>query len=98
FGCVLFEMLTATRAFPGEGVSDTLAAVLKSDPDWSALPAATPTAVRRLLQRCLEKDSKQRWADIADARLEIQEAIFQPGTLVTAAPGRRGSRWISAIP
>src|SRR5438105_14337133 len=84
FGCVLFEMLTATRAFPGEGVSDTLAAVLKSDPDWTRLPAATPTAVRRLLWRCLKKDSRHRLADIADARLEIQEAMAQPETFADA--------------
>ncbi|MEO7145578.1 MAG: protein kinase [Bryobacteraceae bacterium] len=74
FGVVLFEMLTGRRAFAGETISDTLAAVLKTDPDWSALPAGTPPPIRRLLRRCLEKDRKKRLHDIADARLEIDEA------------------------
>ena len=56
FGCVLYEMLTGRTAFPGETVSDTLAAVLEREPDWNALPADTPSSVRRLLRRCLEKD------------------------------------------
>jgi serine/threonine-protein kinase len=59
FGCVLFEMLTGKRAFDGDDVSDTLAAVLRAEPDWSALPAATPRAIRTLLRRCLEKDRKR---------------------------------------
>ncbi len=56
FGCVLYEMLTGQRAFPSEGVSDTLAHVLMMEPDWNALPADTPAPIRRLLRRCLEKD------------------------------------------
>ena len=74
FGCVLYEMLTGTRAFDGEDVSDTLASVLKREPDWTALPAQTPAAIRRLLRRALEKDSRRRLSDVADARLEIEEA------------------------
>lgn len=74
FGCVLYEMLTGKRAFEGEDVSDTLAAVLRGEPDWTALPSATPVALRKLLRRALEKDRKRRLADIADARLEIDEA------------------------
>jgi serine/threonine-protein kinase len=74
FGCVLFEMLTRTRAFDGEDVSDTFASVLKSQPDWAALPNDTPAAIRRLLRRSLEKDPRRRLADMADARLEIDEA------------------------
>jgi eukaryotic-like serine/threonine-protein kinase len=74
FGCVLFEMLTGKRPFDGEDVSDTLAAVLRAEPDWSALPAATPRAVRILLRRCLEKDRKRRLAHAADARLELDDA------------------------
>jgi serine/threonine protein kinase/tetratricopeptide (TPR) repeat protein len=73
FGCVLYEMLTGRRAFRGETVSDTIAGILEREPDWRALPTDTPTAVRRLLKRCLEKDSKRRLHDIADARLEIDE-------------------------
>ena len=75
FGCVLYEMLTARPAFRGETVSDTIAAILEREPDWSALPAQTPVSIRRLLQRCLEKDPKRRLRDIGDARLEIEEAL-----------------------
>ncbi len=75
FGCVLYEMLTVRPAFPGETVSDTIAAILERDPDWGALPAQTPASIRRLLQRCLEKNPKRRLRDIGDARLEIDEAL-----------------------
>jgi serine/threonine-protein kinase len=75
FGCVLYEMLTAQCAFDGGDVADTLASVLKEQPDWSALPADTPDAIRRLLRRALDKDPKRRLSDMADARLEIDEAL-----------------------
>jgi eukaryotic-like serine/threonine-protein kinase len=71
FGCVLYEMLTGRLAFPGDTVSDTIAKILEREPDWSALPAATPASVRRLLLRCLAKDPKQRLRDIGDVRIEI---------------------------
>ena len=73
FGAVLYEMLAGRKAFEGETVSDTLAAVLKTDPDWSALPAETPANVRKVLRRCLERDRNRRLRDIADVRLEIEE-------------------------
>ena len=73
FGVVLYEMLTGKRAFDGEEISDVLAAVLKSDPSWTAMPANTPASLRRLLRRCLEKDPRKRLSSIADARLEIDE-------------------------
>jgi serine/threonine protein kinase len=73
FGCVLYEMLTAKRAFDGSEVSDTLATILKSDPDWTALPQETPSGIRRVLRRCLEKDPSRRFHDMADVRLEIEE-------------------------
>jgi Tol biopolymer transport system component len=73
FGCVLYEMLTARQAFSGETASDTIAALLEREPDWSVLPAHTPGGIRRLLQRCLEKDPKRRVRDIGDARLDIEE-------------------------
>ena len=66
FGCVLYEMLTGKVAFPGESVTDTLAAVIRAEPDWSQLPAALSVRVRVLLQRCLQKDSKQRLRDIGN--------------------------------
>jgi Tol biopolymer transport system component len=78
FGSVLYEMLTGTRAFGGDDVSDTLASVLKSEPEWNLLPATTPPAVRRLLRRSLDKDRTRRLHDIADARLEIDEALANP--------------------
>jgi serine/threonine protein kinase/Tol biopolymer transport system component len=81
FGCVLYEMLTARLPFSGETVSDTIAAVLDREPNWTALPTATPQNIRHLLERCLEKDLKRRLRDIGDARLEIEEAL---GTLVSS--------------
>jgi Tol biopolymer transport system component len=74
FGCVLFEMLTGRAAFAGETVSDTIAKILERDPDWAALPAATPVRIRRLLRRCLAKDPKQRLRDIGDVRIEMDSA------------------------
>ncbi len=92
FGCVLYESLTSQRAFPGDTVSDSLAAILRAEPDWEALPGETPPAVRRLLRRCLEKDPKRRLRDIGDARIEIEDALSHPGEATReAAPiGRRG--------
>jgi len=75
FGCVLYEMLTGARPFSGDDVTDTIAAVVRADPDWSKLPSETPTAIRRLLRRCLEKDRMRRLRDAADARLEIDDAL-----------------------
>src|SRR5262249_49792066 len=68
FGCVLYEMLTGRRAFDGETRSDVIAAVIERAPDWDALPAVTPMAIRRLLRRCLEKEPRDRLRHIADAR------------------------------
>jgi Tol biopolymer transport system component len=75
FGVVLFEMLTAHRPFEGEDIAHVMAAVLKSEPDWTLLPPDTPVALRRLLRRCLEKDRRRRMADASDARLELDEAV-----------------------
>jgi eukaryotic-like serine/threonine-protein kinase len=104
FGCVLYEMLTGKRAFDGEDVSDTLACVLKAQSDWTALPADTPIAIRRLLCRALEKDSKRHLADMADARLEIEDAQALAGadeSRETAQPGgttrlQRAQSWAIA--
>jgi TolB-like protein/tetratricopeptide (TPR) repeat protein len=75
FGCVLDEMLTGRARFHGPTVTDTLAAILEREPEWDTLPGATPPAIRRVLQRCLEKDPKRRLRDIADARMEIEDAL-----------------------
>ena len=84
FGVVLFEMLTGKMTFEGETVSDTLAAVLRADIDWRQLPAGTPPKVRRLLQRCMERDARKRLRDIGDAWLEIDAPDEAP--VVVAAP------------
>ena len=78
FGCVLYEMLTGKRTFPGENATDSMGATLHAEVDWSALPADTPPTVQLLLRRCLTKDRKRRLHDIADARVEIEEAIADP--------------------
>jgi serine/threonine-protein kinase len=74
FGCVLYEMLTGVATFLGENVSDTLAAVLRDEPDWRQVPPETPERIRILLKRCLQKDPRQRIHDVADVRLEIADA------------------------
>ncbi|MGH9602268.1 MAG: protein kinase domain-containing protein [Terriglobales bacterium] len=74
YGCVLFEMLAGKQAFPGETVSDTMASILKMDPQWIDLPAATPPALLRLMRRCLAKDPKLRLRDIGEARIALAEA------------------------
>jgi serine/threonine protein kinase/Tol biopolymer transport system component len=73
FGCVLFEMLTGTRAFGGETPSDRLAALLEREPPWQILPGATPIRLHELLQRCLQKDPRARLRDVGDARIEIEQ-------------------------
>ncbi len=85
FGVVLFEMLTGRRLFEGETVSDTLAAVLREPIEWTALPAATPPAVRSLLERCLERDPKQRLQAIGESRISLERTIAGSG--VRAAEG-----------
>lgn len=75
FGCVLYEMFAGKRLFEGETVSDTLAGVLKAEPDWNVLPASTPPRLRELVRRCLTKDSKQRLQAIGDARIAIEETM-----------------------
>lgn len=75
FGCVLFEMLTGKMAFSGEGATDTLAEILKSEPNWNRLPPETPPQIRALLQRCLKKDARQRLQAIGDARISIEEVL-----------------------
>jgi len=75
FGNILYEMLAGRAAFAGETATDILAAVVTREPDWTAIPAATPASIRRLLTRCLEKDPKRRMRDIGDVRFDIDEAI-----------------------
>jgi len=90
FGCVLYEMLTTRPPFRGETVSDTIARILEREADWSALPSETTVSIRRLIQRCLEKDPKRRLRDIGDARLELEEAPG-PGVSSSGAAAERTS-------
>ena len=103
FGCVLYEMLTGRRAFEGEDISDTLANVLKIDPNWQALPAEVPAAIRALLRRCLDKDRRTRVADISTALFVLDEAAGLRGAVEGPAevgPYVRGevSRWRRVVP
>src|SRR5262249_30912577 len=82
FGCVLFECFAGRPAFTGETASDLIARILEREPDWSALPEATPPRVREVLRRCLRKDVDDRPRDIRDVRLELADI---------AAGGGRGA-------
>jgi serine/threonine-protein kinase len=96
FGVVVYEMLTGRAVFTGATVSDTLASVLKIDPDWSALPADTPLTVRRLLRRCLERDRKRRLRDIGDSQADLEDALAQGPSEVPLRVARAGSQlpWV----
>jgi serine/threonine-protein kinase len=78
FGCLLYEMLTGEKAFNGETVSDVLASVIMKEPDWARLPSNSPPTVKKLLRRCLDKDSKRRLRDIGEARIAIEEYLGNP--------------------
>ncbi len=91
FGCVLYEMLAGRQAFGGDDLTDVIAAIVRSEPDWNALPASTPPRVRELLRRCIQKDLSRRLRDIGDVRLELDEALAAPipqVAAVAAAPPR----------
>jgi serine/threonine protein kinase/Tol biopolymer transport system component len=91
FGCVLYDMLTGRRAFRGDDVTDVIVAIMTGEPDWTALPPATPPRVIELLHRCLQKDVRARWRDIGDARIQLEEALREPVSALRRAPteGRR---------
>ena len=103
FGCVLYEMLTGKVVFRGETVTDTLAAVIKEEPDWSQLPATTPIQVRVLLQRCLQKDLKQRLQAIGEARISLDGVLSgapldsSPVSLSAVAARRERLAWVVAL-
>jgi len=94
FGVVLYEMLTARRAFDGEDVSETLAHVLTKEPDWSALPTGLPARVRGLLTRCLTKDPKKRLQAIGEARIAIENAIEGAPEAEAAGAGTAFAWWL----
>ena len=99
FGAVLYELLTGKRAFEGETITETIAAVLKSEPDLEALPENTPWNIRTLLRRCLHKELNRRLQHIGDVRIEIEEALSEPTTAPTIEPTRtvQSPLWIGAI-
>ena len=92
FGCLLYEMLTAKRAFGGENVSETLAAIMRDEPEWRALPQTVPPRIRDLLRRCLSKDPKQRLQAIGDARIAIEEVLSGADALADLPPAIAGTR------
>jgi len=104
FGAVLYEMLSGQKAFEGETVSDTLAAVLRADIDWSRLPVGTPAAVSGVLHRCLDRDPKHRLRDIGDARIALEDLAASgnrtaaPAGTIPAAPAPRSIwPWLAGI-
>jgi serine/threonine protein kinase/Tol biopolymer transport system component len=101
FGCVLYEMLTGRTAFARETITDTLAAIVDHEPDWTAIPATVPENIRRLLRRCLQKDPARRLRDIADARLEFDDAFDEtyPRSRPTSSVSRGFQRllWFAAL-
>jgi serine/threonine-protein kinase len=91
-GCVLYEMVTGKRAFDGETVSDTIASVLRSEPDWGALAGNAPPAIVEISRRCLRKDARRRTQSIGDVRIALEEAASgASGALAEDAPGGTGA-------
>jgi eukaryotic-like serine/threonine-protein kinase len=104
FGCLVFEMLTGKIAFSGETTTDTLAAVLTKEPDFERLPASTPASIRRLINRCLQKERKNRLQAIGDARIDIEDCLtsrssaeISPPESHTAEAKKKATRWKGAI-
>ena len=97
FGCVLFEMLTGQKPFDGETLTDIVAAIVKNEPDWRALPPGTPAAVQSVIVRCLRKDPSQRLRDIADGRFQIEEVLNDPGASEARSRSRFGWRTLAVV-
>ena len=100
FGAVLYEMLAGKPAFTGDEILEILGSVLKSEPDWTALPQNTPPLIRSLLKRCLQKDRNRRMRDIADARFQIEEALNEPTSVAVRVASAHAVRervlWVTA--
>ena len=98
FGVVLFEMLSASSVFGGETITDTFARLLEREPDWNQLPPQTPLALRKLLQRCLKKDPKERLQAIGEARLLLEELIANPTAQTATAEEASYPLWKKWLP
>ena len=99
FGVVIYEMITGRMLFAAETASETMAAVMMKEPDWTALPSATPARLRELLRRCVIKEPRNRLQSIGDARIAIDELLTTPGDIATppvARESRHGRRWMIA--
>jgi serine/threonine protein kinase len=95
FGCVFYEILTGKRAFEGDDVSDTLAAVLKGEPDWDTLQGSTPVSIRKLIKRCLTKDRRQRLQAIGEARIALENPERdEPATAPATVPSAFRPSWL----
>ena len=97
FGCVLYEMLAGRRPYEGDDVSDTLAAVLRSEPAWDALPPSVPPSIRSLIHGCLEKNPRERISDISTALFVLKHPLSSPVPAAAQAPPGRSSRFIAAL-
>ncbi len=95
FGCVLYEMIGGRQPFGGETVTDILAAVVKEEPDWRALPASTPSGLVRVVRRCLEKDTRRRMRDMGDVALDLADARAPSDEVIADTPMvlTSGLRW-----
>ena len=94
FGCVLYEMLTGCRSFPGDSSADVLGAITSRDPDWTLLPSDTPARIREVLRRCLTKDAERRYHDIADVRVDLDDAIEAAGSTATVTSPSPAAHWV----
>jgi Tol biopolymer transport system component len=101
FGCVLYEILTGSKAFVGDTMPDSIAAILGREPVWHEIPETVPVNIRRLLRRCLEKDSRRRLRDIGDAVIELNDAVTEPEVAPSIAPAadqsRSRKRWVWSL-
>jgi serine/threonine-protein kinase len=102
FGVVLYEMLAGRQAYGGETASDSMAAIITREPEWSALPANVPQRIQELLRRCMSKEPRQRLRDIGEARIAIEQIIASPASELAIAPhlaaAKTGPRWLRVLP
>ena len=93
FGCVLYEMLTGRIAFKGDGTADTMALIVRGEPDFGLLPSTMPPGIRTLLRHCLHKEQRRRWPDAGSLRIAIEDARAAPTDVATPAALTRPVNW-----